>query len=225
MDKITTSKINSILKKLTESAVSGYKKEMSLIRLNDDGTHFFTNAMRRDAIRAAERSTQKLIDQAVTQVSDVSRVPRAFELIYGSINNHFLDLEEIIDGGGGLFQSASTAEALPIEFDRVRARLFQILELHRPKFPTTGNTGGRPRSEDWDRMMAYFIAKANSPDGLLEGKLASDDPDREITADELESEMANWFAVNTDKSPEKKELKPRVGAVIKALSERKKAKN
>jgi len=224
MDEATREKIESIVIKLTGDAKKSLKSKMLQICMGGDSS-ILNSAMIRDAISEFERGARHLIKEATVHVLGFARNPEAFELIHDSVLSYFIDAQAIITGGGGIIVPASTAQLVTNEFEKACERLLRSLQSYQSKFPIPKNQGGRPLAKEWYELMAHFVAKANSPDGLLTGKLSDGDPDRDISFEELEADMFQWFAENSDKTPEKKELKQPIEAILKALQKWKDRKN
>lgn len=209
-----TVEINEALAKLTKAALRDFKF-ITLTGLTiGHRTSFFSADMKRKAIRAYERETRELIGNAINQVLTISTTPQAFNLVIESINSHFIDIEEVIEGGGGLMTQASVLETLPQELDRVRKSLTEALEFHRSKFPNPKNQGGRPVEWDWDGAEAYALASFKNNIQAVRGMQAK-----------LMKEMSDYFHRHFDDCPSKSQLHTHAAELISNHQQAAKSQN
>lgn len=208
--------IRSKLADLSSSAVQVLRRKLHIIYY-PDGKHAYVSDAKVDtAVQALEREARPFVDLLVSQILRISVAPHAYLLLHEAFSRCMLDFEAAILAEGELALGPHARSHAHSKLEPVRLRLTELLESHRSKFGNMDDLGGRPRVHDWDRMMAYIVAVANTPDGLPDGETAEKD---------LKDLMYNWFMSDNGKIPDSKDINARYGMVVAAIESLKISEN
>ena len=211
-----TEEIRTKLAELSSSAVQALRRKVHKIYY-PDGRHTFVSDAKIDtAVQELEREVSPFVDILISQTLRISVAPHAYLLLHEAFSSYLLDFEAVILAEGHLALGPDARRFAHSKLEPVRLRLTELLESHRPKFGNRDDLGGRPRVHDWDRMMAYIVAVANTPDGLPDGETAEKD---------LKNLMYNWFMSDNGKIPDSKDVNARFEMVVAAIDKLKTPEN